>query len=91
LKPGGRLACICFHSGEARAVREFARPLERDYEVPEGPDVPELRRPRPARLGWVRRKGIVPSAAELEANPRARSARLWAMVKLADIDAGRAE
>lgn len=82
LRPGGRLAVITFHSGEDRLVKQFGRRLEKDYEV-EGPvDVPELRRPRPARLRWVERRALQPSAAEVADNPRARSAQLRVMEKL---------
>lgn len=81
LKPGGRLAVIAFHSGEDRIVKRFGQELEKDYEVPEGPDIPELRRPRAAQLDWVSRKPIRPGAEELAVNPRARSARLRVMEK----------
>ncbi len=82
LKPGGRLAIITFHSLEDRSVKDFGNLYSRDYEF-EGPvDVPELRRPKPPILRWVQRKAIMPSEAELEANPRARSAQLRILEKL---------
>ncbi|MGD1084518.1 MAG: 16S rRNA (cytosine(1402)-N(4))-methyltransferase RsmH [Verrucomicrobiota bacterium] len=74
LRPGGRLAVISFHSGEDRVVKEFGRRLSRDYEAGE-PDVPEMRRPRPPLVRWVSRKAILPGAAEVAENPRARSAQ----------------
>jgi 16S rRNA (cytosine1402-N4)-methyltransferase len=84
LKRGGRLACLTFHSGEARRVKQFGQALARDYEVPEGVDRPELRRPRPAGLRWVTRRPAVPGEAEVAVNPRARSAQLRVMEKLTD-------
>jgi 16S rRNA (cytosine1402-N4)-methyltransferase len=82
LKPGGRLVVISFHSVEDRVVKEFGRRLSRDYEAVGEVDVPELRRPRAARLRWVSRKALVPGAAELAANPRSRSAQCRVMEKL---------
>ncbi|MEK7683816.1 MAG: 16S rRNA (cytosine(1402)-N(4))-methyltransferase RsmH [Verrucomicrobiota bacterium] len=82
LKPGARLAVISFHSLEDRIVKEFGRELERDYDTPDGVDVPELRRPRPPRLKWVNRKAVQPSAEETAGNPRARSAQLRVMEKI---------
>jgi 16S rRNA (cytosine1402-N4)-methyltransferase len=85
LRPGGRLAVITFHGGEVRVVRRFVRERERAYEVPPGQaDVPELRRPCPPRLRRVTRRPVTPGTDELAANPRARSAQLWLMEKLAD-------
>jgi 16S rRNA (cytosine1402-N4)-methyltransferase len=75
LNPGGRLVVITFHSAEDRMVKEFGRRLSRDYEAAAGVDAPELRRPRPARLRWVRRKAIVPGPDEMRENPRSRSAQ----------------
>ena len=82
LKPGGRLAVIAFHSLEVRAVKEFGRRLARDYTFEGETDIPELRRPKDPELKWVSSKAIVPSAAEVEENPRARSAQLRVMEKL---------
>ncbi len=84
LRPGGRLAVITFHGGEVRVVRRFAREQSRDYETPGGVDVPELRRPRPARLRLLTPRGVGPGAAEVRANPRARSARLWVLERRAE-------
>jgi 16S rRNA (cytosine1402-N4)-methyltransferase len=82
LKPGGRLAVITFHSGEDRAVKEFGRAGARDYCVPGGVDVPELRQPRAPELRVVSRRAVMPSAAEVAANPRARSAQLRVLEKI---------
>jgi 16S rRNA (cytosine1402-N4)-methyltransferase len=80
LKSGGRLAVITFHSLEDRLVKQFGREMTRDYFGPE--DVPELRRPSVPRMCWVSRKAAQPSADEVAANPRARSAQLRVLEKL---------
>lgn len=82
LKPGGRLAVISFHSGEHRVIKAWAKEQTRPYRCPGGSDVPELRQPAPPRMRWVQRKPIYPSAAEVGANPRARSAVLRVLEKL---------
>jgi 16S rRNA (cytosine1402-N4)-methyltransferase len=82
LKPGGRLAVITFHSGEDRGVKEFGREGARDYSVPGGVDVPELRQPRAPELCVHTRRAILPAPAEVAANPRARSAQLRVLEKI---------
>jgi 16S rRNA (cytosine1402-N4)-methyltransferase len=82
LKPGGRLAVITFHSGEDRLLKHFGRAMTRDYEASGEVDVPELRRPRAPLLRWVQRRAIRAGAAELAANPRARSAQLRVLEKI---------
>lgn len=82
LKPGGRLAVITFHSLEDRVVKEFGREKARDYTFPGEVDVPELRSPRVPDLQWVSRKAILPGAAELDENPRSRSAQLRVLERI---------
>ncbi len=82
LKPGGRLVVITFHSLEDRTVKEFGREKTRDYTFSGAVDVPELRQPRQPQMKWVSRKAIAPGAAELEENPRSRSAQLRVLEKL---------
>jgi 16S rRNA (cytosine1402-N4)-methyltransferase len=82
LKPGGRLAVITFQGVDDRIVKDFGRARARDYTFTGGMDVPELRKPRAPELNWVQRKAITPSAAEIGANPRSRSAQLRVMEKL---------
>ena len=82
LKPGGRLAVITFHSGEDRLVKQFSRGLAKPYTVRGEVDVPELREPREPLARELNRRAIKPSAAELERNPRSRSAQLRALEKL---------
>jgi 16S rRNA (cytosine1402-N4)-methyltransferase len=82
VRPGGRIAVITFHSVEDRVVKAFGKVEAREYDFAGEVDVPELRRPRAARLRWVERKALVAGAAELADNPRSRSARLRVMERL---------
>ncbi len=82
LKPHGTLAVITFHSGEDRIAKEFARQKSRDYTFEGLIDVPALRHPCVPQLKWARHKAIQPTAAEVAANPRARSAQLRVMEKI---------
>jgi 16S rRNA (cytosine1402-N4)-methyltransferase len=79
LRPGGRLAVISFHSLEDRQVKRFMRDLERGCECP--PDFPVCVCGRQPELRSASRKAIRPSAQEIDANPRAASARLRLGIK----------
>jgi 16S rRNA (cytosine1402-N4)-methyltransferase len=83
LKPGGRLAVITFHSLEDRAVKDFGNERSRDYDFDGTVDIPELRRPKKPELRWLQRKAILPGDEEILSNPRARSAQLRVLEKLA--------
>ena len=82
LKPGGRMAVITFHSGEDRAVKKFSRELARPYTVWGEVDLPELREPREPLARELSRRAIKPSEAELDRNPRSRSAQLRVLEKM---------
>jgi 16S rRNA (cytosine1402-N4)-methyltransferase len=75
LRPGGRLAVVAFHSLEDRIVKTYlasrgaARPGSRH-----GPPVASV----PATFLTLTRRPVTPDAAEVAANPRARSAKLRA-------------
>jgi 16S rRNA (cytosine1402-N4)-methyltransferase len=70
LEPEGRLAVISYHSLEDRLAKRLlhgAAPGRREV---------QLGGERPRRLEPVTRRPVVPTAAEVAANPRAASARL---------------
>lgn len=72
LAPGGRLVAIAFHSLEDRLVKQFIR---QHSALPEALARLPLREDQlPARLLGAVGRAIRPSAAEVAANPRARSA-----------------
>jgi 16S rRNA (cytosine1402-N4)-methyltransferase len=81
LAPGGRLAVVSFHSLEDRTVKTFLR--ERAGDMP-GPSrhMPAARPTRAMTWRVVTRRPVTPGAAECDANPRARSARLRVGEKL---------
>ncbi|MDY6876946.1 MAG: 16S rRNA (cytosine(1402)-N(4))-methyltransferase RsmH [Chloroflexota bacterium] len=74
LAPGGRLVVISFHSLEDRLVKHFMRRESRDCIC--SPDMPVCTCNHKATLGLVTRKPVRPTADEIAANPRSRSARL---------------
>ena len=72
LKPGGRLAVLTYQSLEDRVVKNWIR----DH-AEEEKRQPGMAFGQPNRERWVKSlREVVPSKAEIEANPRARSARL---------------
>ena len=79
LKPGGVLAIITFHSLEDRIVKNTFNEFCKGCTCP--PDFPVCicgNKPK----GKLPFKSIAPSDAEVEENPRSRSARLRAVIKL---------
>jgi 16S rRNA (cytosine1402-N4)-methyltransferase len=78
LAPEGRLAVISFHSLEDRIVKQFIVRESRDEVDRRAPFAP----PKAQRLRAVAR--IKPGAAEVAANPRARSAVLRVAERLAE-------
>ncbi len=80
LRPGGRLVVISFHSLEDRIVKRFMREQARGQALPRHLPVPGTgRSDQTLRLIG---KPVRPSAAEIERNPRARSAVLRVAEKL---------
>ncbi|MDE3096593.1 MAG: 16S rRNA (cytosine(1402)-N(4))-methyltransferase RsmH [Chloroflexota bacterium] len=78
---GARLAVLSYHSLEDRIVKEYIRRESRDCVCP--PELPECRCGHKATLRAVTRGARTPSAAEIAANPRARSAKLRAAERIA--------
>ena len=74
LNPGGRLAVITFHSLEDRIIKRAMRDLARGCTCP--PEFPVCICGNRPKMKVLTRKPIVSGAAELEENPRARSAKL---------------
>ena len=80
LNPGGRLAVITFHSLEDRIVKSEMQQAARGCTCP--PEFPVCVCGKKPLVKLVTRKPIVSGLAELEENPRARSAKLRVAEKL---------
>ncbi len=80
LAPGGRVGVITFHSLEDRIVKEHMQGWLGRCTCP--PELPVCRCGAKARAKLVTRKPVVPADEEIEANPRARSAKLRVAEKL---------
>ncbi len=74
LAPGGRLAVITFHSLEDRIVKHVFRDESKDVLSMPGFGADQVT--KLARVQLVNKNPITASAQEIEANPRARSAKL---------------
>ena len=81
LRPGGRLVVLAYHSLEDRLVKQAFRLWARSCLCPRSMLV--------CRCGWSKKATVLtprplrPTAAEVERNPRARSARMRAVERLA--------
>ncbi|XP_072574501.1 12S rRNA N4-methylcytidine (m4C) methyltransferase isoform X2 [Paramormyrops kingsleyae] len=90
LRPGGRLCVLTFHSLEDRVAKRFlhgldvAAPPRRNPRRPAREEEGEDERPSTGDARWanVQKKVIMPQQDEVRENPRGRSAKLRAAVKL---------
>ncbi len=71
---GGRLVVISYHSLEDRIVKQFLAKESRDCICP--PSIPVCQCKHVASFRLINKKVITPSEAELDENPRSRSARM---------------
>lgn len=83
LRPGGRLVVVSFHSLEDRIVKHFMNDATGQAPGPSRHDPRGLLARAEAQFELVTRKALRPGAAEVADNPRARSARLRALRRLA--------
>jgi 16S rRNA (cytosine1402-N4)-methyltransferase len=80
LDSGGRLAAISFHSLEDRMVKRFLAARARGCVCP--PELPVCVCGRQPEAELITRRALAPTAGEVAANPRSRSAHLRAARKL---------
>lgn len=80
LAPGGRLAAISFHSLEDRIIKQTFHDWTIECRCP--PDLPVCVCGGKARGRLIMRKPVTAATAELEENPRSRSAKLRVIEKV---------
>jgi len=85
LSPGGRMVAVSYHSLEDRIVKQHFAREARDCTCP--PALPVCRCGASARLRVLTRRPVRPTRAEVERNPRSRSAKLRAAERMASAPA----
>ncbi|MDD2875719.1 MAG: 16S rRNA (cytosine(1402)-N(4))-methyltransferase RsmH [Acidiphilium sp.] len=84
LAPGGRLVAVSFHSLEDRMVKRFMQDATGRTAAPSRHDPSGLAPAAVPRFAPLTKRVVTPGDAEIEANPRARSARLRAIERPAE-------
>ncbi|MDO8683893.1 MAG: 16S rRNA (cytosine(1402)-N(4))-methyltransferase RsmH [Armatimonadota bacterium] len=82
LAVGGRAVVISYHSGEDRIVKRIFRLMSGHCECPS--DLPVCACEAKKTIEVLTKKPVVPTPEEIVGNPRARSAKLRAAVKIAE-------
>jgi 16S rRNA (cytosine1402-N4)-methyltransferase len=85
LPVGGRFGAISFHSLEDRPVKQFLAEKARGCLCP--PELPVCVCDHEPEAELLTRRAVAPGPAEVEANPRSRSAHLRVALKLAEASA----
>ncbi len=88
LPAGGRFGAIAFHSLEDRPVKQFLAGKARGCVCP--PELPVCVCGHEPEAELLTRRAVAPGPAEVEANPRSRSAHLRVALKLEDATTGEA-
>jgi 16S rRNA (cytosine1402-N4)-methyltransferase len=83
LRPRGRFAALSFHSLEDRQIKRFLAGLARGCICP--PELPICACGRLPQAELLTRRAVAPTAGEVAANPRSRSAHLRAARKLEEV------
>ncbi|HEV7483432.1 MAG TPA: 16S rRNA (cytosine(1402)-N(4))-methyltransferase RsmH [Solirubrobacterales bacterium] len=88
LPVGGRFGAIAFHSLEDRPVKQFLAGKARGCICP--PELPVCVCGHEPEAELLTRRAVAPGSAEVEANPRSRSAHLRVALKLEEAQVGEA-